>query len=187
MAVFMCAHELTLTLKEVCSLGYQGIVQICWIFEASEDGGEGVRIGDPDETGQEQSPQFQPEHNQAGKSGNTDVPALAARPGVAVGRSASRKSGPGRSSRWRPFHTGVLFGALVAVAVTLLIVQNGHSVRINWVAFHFDAPEWMVLFVTAAAGAVVWELIRFGFRRRGGRKTKSDKIDAPPNFGAPPV
>ncbi len=178
---------MTLTSKEVCGLGYLGIVQMCSVFEASEDGGEGVRVGDPDETGQEQSLQFQPEHNQTGKLGNTDVAALAVGPGLAVGRGASIKSEPSRSSRWRPFHTGVIFGALVAVAVTLLIVQNGHSVRINWVAFHFDAPEWMVLFVTAAAGAVVWELIRFGFRRRGGRKTKSDKIDAPPNLGAPPV
>jgi len=82
-----------------------------------------------------------------------------------IGGSAEPGPEPSRSAAWRPFHTGLLVGALVAIAVTLLIVQNGHSVRVNWLVFEFRSPAWIVLFVTAAAGAVVWEVIRVGFRR----------------------
>lgn len=89
-----------------------------------------------------------------------------------VDGSAEAVPQPPRPAAWRPFHTGLLVGALVAVAVTLLIVQNGHSVRVNWLVFEFRSPEWIVLFVTAAAGAVVWEVARRTFRRRGRRRAQ---------------
>jgi uncharacterized integral membrane protein len=73
----------------------------------------------------------------------------------------------------------VILGALVAVAVTLLIVQNGQSARVNWLSFHFSAPEWIVLFVTAAAGAVVWELARVGFLSRSRRRRTKAGADGP--------
>ncbi len=150
-----------------------------------------MTLRDPGRKGQEEASQVNLERSQDGLAQTMDEyhPADGPVPAAdsSVGHRASRRSKQIRSSRWRPFHTGVIFGALVAVAVTLLIIQNGHSVRINWVAFHFGAPEWIVLFVTAAAGAVVWELIRFGFRRRGGRKTKSAQADEPSKVGGPPV
>lgn len=136
-----------------------------------------MRQADPDESRQAESSQLQPVQSHDGPLQALDPSGASA---VGTGRDADPAAdgvGSGRSERtrtrrWRPFHTGVVFGALVAVAVTLLIIQNGQSVRINWVAFHFRAPEWIVLFGTAAAGAVVWELVRLGFRRRGGRKPR---------------
>ncbi len=93
------------------------------------------------------------------------------RTAVVTGSASEIESrAPAHRRWWRSFHAGVLFGAIVAVAVTLLIIQNGHSARITWIAFHFRAPEWIVLFVTAAAGAVVWELARLALRRRNNHR-----------------
>ena len=44
------------------------------------------------------------------------------------------------------------------MAVALLIVQNGESAQLDWLVFDFDAPLWIMLALTFAAGAVVWEL-----------------------------
>jgi uncharacterized integral membrane protein len=50
------------------------------------------------------------------------------------------------------FRTGLALGAVVTVAIVLLIIQNGRSARLNWLAFHFGAPLWIMLLLTAAAG-----------------------------------
>jgi len=149
----------------------------CWPLEVVDNGGNAVRRADPGESSRGDPSQLQPAQDHDEPSQTMDVSAASDAASVpdadgVVERGVSRRSERTATWRWRPFHTGVVLGALVAVAVTLLIIQNGQSVRINWVAFHFKAPEWIVLFVTAAAGAVVWELIRLGFRRRGGRKAK---------------
>lgn len=98
-----------------------------------------------------------------------------------LGPNAEPEPHRAHPARWRPFHTGVLVGALVAVAVTLLIVQNGHSIRVNWLVFAFQSPAWIVLFVTAAAGAIVWEVARATFgRRRRARAAKASGDDELP-------
>ena len=63
------------------------------------------------------------------------------------------------------FRTGLALGAVVTVAIVLLIIQNGRSARLNWLAFHFGSPLWIMLLLTAAAGAVVWELVKATSRR----------------------
>lgn len=63
------------------------------------------------------------------------------------------------------FRTGVILGALITAAVVVLIVQNGESVQLDWIAFHFRTPLWIMLLLTAVAGAVVWELIKAASRR----------------------
>lgn len=82
-----------------------------------------------------------------------------------VGGPSEPGAEPSRPAAWRPFHTDLLAGALIAIAVALLIVQDGHSVRVNWLVFEFRSPGRIILFVTAAAGAVVWEVVRVGFCR----------------------
>lgn len=89
-----------------------------------------------------------------------------------------------RGFKWRPFHTGLVVGALIAVAVTLLIIQNGHSARVSWLFFHFKSPQWIILFITAVAGAIAWQVIRVGFlqartRLPKGRKTGSPRVNQP--------
>lgn len=86
---------------------------------------------------------------------------------------------PARAFKWRPFHTGLVVGALIAVAVTLLIVQNGHSARVNWLFFHFKSPQWIILFITAVAGAIAWQVIRLGFRQARTRFPKGHKAGSP--------
>lgn len=71
-------------------------------------------------------------------------------------------------SKRRPFRLGVISGAVVTIAVVILIVQNGESAQIDWLFFHFSSPLWIVLFITMAAGGVVWEVVKLLIRR--GRK-----------------
>ena len=63
------------------------------------------------------------------------------------------------------FRTGLALGAVVTVAIVLLIIQNGRSAHLNWLAFHFGSPLWIMLLLTAAAGAVAWELIKDDMHR----------------------
>lgn len=74
-----------------------------------------------------------------------------------------------------PFRAGVAFGTVVTIAVGLLIVQNGKSAQLDWLAFHFRAPLWIMLMLTAAAGAVAWQLLKMAWRHgsRIGRERKS--------------
>lgn len=68
-------------------------------------------------------------------------------------------------SRRRPFRLGLIVGALVTVAAGILVVQNGESAQFDWLAFHFSAPLWIILFVTMIAGGVTWEVLRILIRR----------------------
>jgi len=71
------------------------------------------------------------------------------------------------------FRAGIVLGALVTVGIVLVIVQNGESTQLDWIAFHFKTPLWILLTLTAAAGAIVWELIKVGWRR--GRRQRRDQ------------
>ncbi len=59
-----------------------------------------------------------------------------------------------------------MVGVIIAVALVLLITQNGEKTHIDWLAFDFEAPLWIVLLLSAAAGAIVWESVKFALRRR---------------------
>ncbi len=81
-----------------------------------------------------------------------------------------------KSTRRHSFRTGVILGSIVTVAVVLLIIQNGESAQLDWIAFHFRTPLWIMLFLTAAAGAVTWELIKAAGRRA--RRQRGERRDA---------
>jgi uncharacterized integral membrane protein len=73
-----------------------------------------------------------------------------------------------------------IVGVLIAVAVLLLIVQNGESAQLTWLFFDFSAPLWIMLLLTMVAGAASWELVKKGWRRRrAARHTRP----APDEFG----
>lgn len=81
-----------------------------------------------------------------------------------------------KSTGPNPFRAGLVLGAIVAVAMVLLIIQNGESAQLDWVVFHFDAPLWIMLILTAAAGAVVWEVIKVVWHR--GRRLRRERRTA---------
>jgi uncharacterized integral membrane protein len=81
-----------------------------------------------------------------------------------------------KSTRRNPFRAGLALGAVVTVAIVLLIIQNGKSAHLSWLAFHFSAPLWIMLLLTAAAGAVVWEVIRAASRRA--RRLRGERREA---------
>ncbi len=61
---------------------------------------------------------------------------------------------------------GVLAGLLLAVVVALAI-DNRREVRVGWVFGDTDAPLWVVLLLTAFAGALIgWLLTHRPHRRR---------------------
>ncbi len=64
-----------------------------------------------------------------------------------------------------PFRWGMIIGGTIAVAVVLLIAQNGESAQIHWLWFHFSAPLWLFLFLTLIAGGLVWETAKASIRR----------------------
>lgn len=65
----------------------------------------------------------------------------------------------------RRFRVGLIVAAIVTVGAVLLVVQNGESARLDWLAFHFRTPLWIMLVLTLVAGAVVWEFVKAGWRR----------------------
>lgn len=97
---------------------------------------------------------------------------------VAAGRADPRKliSRALKSTRRHSFRTGMVLGAIVAVAVVFMVIQNGESAQLDWTVFHFRAPLWIILFLTAAAGAVVWELIKAASRRA--RRLRAERREA---------
>jgi uncharacterized integral membrane protein len=80
-----------------------------------------------------------------------------------------------KSTRSR-FRTGLILGAVITAAVILLIVSNGESAHLHWLAFTFHARLWLMLLLTAVAGAVVWELVKAGLRRA--RRLRAQRRDA---------
>jgi len=70
-----------------------------------------------------------------------------------------------KSSGSRPFRVGLALGAVITVAIALLIIQNGESAQLDWLQFDFRAPLWVMLMLTLLAGAVVWETAKALWRR----------------------
>ncbi|MDX1690125.1 MAG: LapA family protein [Acidimicrobiia bacterium] len=68
-----------------------------------------------------------------------------------------------------PFVGPLLFLVLVVAPVAILIASNGDSVPVKWAGFSWEAPLWIVLAITFAAGAVVTRLFAWvwtAWRRR---------------------
>ena len=84
-----------------------------------------------------------------------------------------------KSARRTQFRTRLALGVVVTVAIVLLIIQNGRSAHLSWLAFHFSPPLWIMLLLTAAAGAVVWEVIKAASRRaRRVRREHGEAVQA---------
>lgn len=81
-----------------------------------------------------------------------------------------------KRARRNQFRARLGLGVVVTVAIILLVVQNGSSARLNWLAFHFSSPLWIMLLLTAAAGAVAWEVMKAFVRRA--RRLRRENLDA---------
>ena len=57
-------------------------------------------------------------------------------------------------------------GVLITAAIAALIAQNTDTATITWLTFEGDIPIWLLLFVTALAGAVLANLLSFAWHRR---------------------
>jgi uncharacterized integral membrane protein len=80
---------------------------------------------------------------------------------------------PPERDRVRRSHAGLLgfvAGAVVAIAVALLIVQNTHDTEIEWLFVSGDAATWLVLLITFLAGALAAMLLQIGARYSARRR-----------------
>jgi uncharacterized integral membrane protein len=79
-----------------------------------------------------------------------------------------------KTARRNQFRAGLGLGVIVTAAIIVLIVQNGSSARISWLGLHFGSPLWIMLLLTAAAGAVAWEVVK-AFVRRARRLRRQNR------------
>jgi uncharacterized integral membrane protein len=63
-----------------------------------------------------------------------------------------------QGGRKHPFRTGFIVGAVVTVAMTMLIIQNGERAKVEWFILDFEWPLWVVLLLSFVAGMVAWQL-----------------------------
>ncbi|MFI5593153.1 lipopolysaccharide assembly LapA domain-containing protein [Amycolatopsis sp. NPDC051758] len=78
------------------------------------------------------------------------------------------------ASPTRSYRLGVAVGALLAVSVALLIVQNGQSAGLSWLGWQFQVPLWLILLLAVAAGAVLMAAgVLLGMRARSRRDRRS--------------
>ncbi len=56
--------------------------------------------------------------------------------------------------------------ALVAVALIAFVVQNTDSTPVQWFFIDRSAPLWLIIVVSAVAGAILSEIIGWIVRRR---------------------
>jgi uncharacterized integral membrane protein len=75
-----------------------------------------------------------------------------------------------RRIRWQ-----IVVGAVVALALILLIAQNGDRTEIDWAFFDFESRLWVILLLAAVAGAMVWELIKRSVKKRRSRTAKNPR------------
>ena len=90
-----------------------------------------------------------------------------------TGIDTAQRTQPPAGDRVRRSHAGLLgfmAGAVVAIAVALLIVQNTHETEIEWLFVNGDAATWLVLLITFLAGALAAMLLQFGARYSARRR-----------------
>lgn len=78
---------------------------------------------------------------------------------------------PPAPDRPRTWLVPLAAAVLVAVAIAILVVSNPDSVPIAWAGLEWEAPLWLVLIATFAAGGLMAPLIvrlsrTYGRRRR---------------------
>ncbi|MCQ3813132.1 MAG: LapA family protein [Acidimicrobiia bacterium] len=56
--------------------------------------------------------------------------------------------------------------ALVAVALIAFVVQNTDSTPVQWFFIDRSAPLWLIIVISAVAGAVLSEIVGWILRRR---------------------
>jgi uncharacterized integral membrane protein len=78
-----------------------------------------------------------------------------------------------------PFRAGLVLGSIVTIAVVLLIVQNGESTQLDWLAFEFKAPLWIMLILTMVAGAIVWDVAKVAYRRGRENQRRRERAGDP--------
>ncbi|MXW61922.1 MAG: LapA family protein [Acidimicrobiaceae bacterium] len=68
-----------------------------------------------------------------------------------------------------PARTGVgkfIGAALVAVALIAFVVQNTDSTPVQWFFIDRSAPLWLIIVISAVAGAILSEVLGWIVRRR---------------------
>ena len=65
---------------------------------------------------------------------------------------------------------GLAAAVLLVVALIFFVVQNGDDVAFEWLVFDMTCPLWVLILVSAVAGAVLNEV--FGFVRRRRRRRR---------------
>ena len=67
----------------------------------------------------------------------------------------------------REFNAAPLLAlAVLAAATVAFVVQNSDSYPVKWLMFDGKAPTWLVIVISAAAGAVIERLAVWAIRRR---------------------
>lgn len=65
---------------------------------------------------------------------------------------------------------GLVVTIVLAVALLIFIFQNTGDVKVDWLFLDATAPLWLVLLITAAAGALLAEVGGWLLRRRRERR-----------------
>lgn len=60
----------------------------------------------------------------------------------------------------------LLIAGLLVAGLAAFIVQNTESTPVTWLVFERSAPLWVVIVASAAAGALLTELVGWAMRRR---------------------
>lgn len=71
-----------------------------------------------------------------------------------------------QSAQRKGVSLGLVVGVLLTAGIAALIAQNTKAATVRWLFFEGDTPIWLLLFVTAVAGAVLSHLVGFGLRHR---------------------
>jgi uncharacterized integral membrane protein len=69
-------------------------------------------------------------------------------------------------SKSRAGLAGFVVGALVTVAIALLVLQNRSEVQFEWLVFDFDTPLWLMLGLSFVAGILAGPLLLGAWRHR---------------------
>lgn len=77
---------------------------------------------------------------------------------------------PGGKSKKLSIPPGLAAAVLLVVALIFFVVQNGDDVAFEWLVFDMTGPLWVLILVSAVAGAVLNEV--FGFVRRRRRRRR---------------